>query len=114
MSNNTVSSNEVKLEFIKSVYSGKAGACMCGCKGTYWYARAHRTLAEQDRGYSIRDTEVSDAMVKRIFNIINRAPSFHVERGLDGELIAHAIIKGRIYAAYFVTRAVRCEEQVHA
>ena len=62
---------DVKLEEICSAYSGEPYKCMCGCSGTHYYASSHRNFASEERGYSVRDDEINDAQVKRIFNLVN-------------------------------------------
>lgn len=60
------------LSQVMSVYSGKAGACYCGCSGNHRYAAAHREAATKDRGYSISDDEVNDTQVKKVFNLVKK------------------------------------------
>lgn len=54
---------------VRAVYSGRRG-CMCGCKGTYYYAPQHRAEAQAERGYAIGDDEISAAQVTRILRTI--------------------------------------------
>ena len=85
-----------KLANVASVYSGKRDACMCGCKGKYSYASAHRDWAAKNRGYEISDDEVSDRSVKTIFNKILEAGPIQEH--------AHQIyanVGGRSYVANF-------------
>lgn len=56
-------------EQILSVYSGKAGHCACGCSGTYWYAESKQDAGTKYRGYAVRDEELSDRQVSRIYNL---------------------------------------------
>lgn len=63
---------------IISVYSGINGKCCCGCAGKHRYASAYRKLASKDRGYEVRDEEVSDRSVKIISNkVLNHKDSEH-------------------------------------
>jgi hypothetical protein len=59
----------VELVNVTSVYRGVAGACACGCKGNYRYAKAHQKWAGENRGYEVTDDEVNDTQVKKIFNL---------------------------------------------
>jgi hypothetical protein len=61
-----------------SVYSGINGKCCCGCAGKYRYASAYRVLAGVQRGYAVRDEEVSDRSIKIISNkVLNNKNSEH-------------------------------------
>ena len=82
---------------VYKVYSGKAGACMCGCSGKYKVASAYRAYADKHRGYAHDDEDVSDRSVKIIFNKLMKAPGARIEEG-----IFHAEVNGRMLAAYFV------------
>lgn len=91
--------NETKftLENIRSVYSGKPGCC-CGCLGKHYYASKHVAEASKDRGYEVTPDEVSDKMIKKVFNLISAVPS--EQRDWDGSYVA--IDTGsRTYIAYF-------------
>jgi hypothetical protein len=57
-----------KLENIVKVYKGKPNSCMCGCAGTYYYAKAHQEFGSRERGYKVDDEEVNDGVVKRVLN----------------------------------------------
>jgi DEAD/DEAH box helicase domain-containing protein len=70
---NTRKVEDLKVEDVISVYSGKDGACCCGCSGTHSYNSAYKDLASKRRGYEVKDNEVKDREVKRILNIIKRA-----------------------------------------
>lgn len=48
-----------------SAYEGRKG-CMCGCRGDYFVTPENRALAEEDRGYTYEDTDVSLPQVTRI------------------------------------------------
>jgi hypothetical protein len=56
------------MKTIKAVYSGRSGACCCGCAGKYSYAKATQVEAGIDRGYPVLDEQVSDRSVKIISN----------------------------------------------
>ena len=63
---------------ITSVYSGIDGKCCCGCSGKHRYASAYRKLASKNRGYEVRDKDVSDRSVKIISNkVLNNKNSEH-------------------------------------
>lgn len=59
----------MELGKVMKVYSGRAGACMCGCNGHYRVASAHAKAA----GYDADD--VNDRSVKIIFNKITKDPA---------------------------------------
>lgn len=61
---------ELQIADIMSVYSGKAGACCCGCSGKHRYASAHREVASKNRGYLITDDEVNDQQVRKVLRIV--------------------------------------------
>jgi hypothetical protein len=86
------------LKDVVSVYSGKAGKCMCGCSGKHTYASAHREWASKNRGYAIDDDEVSDRTVKIIFNkLLKIGPP----NALDDGRIIFAENGERTYTVYF-------------
>jgi len=58
-----------KVEDVVKVYSGKDGACCCGCAGKYYYSSAHRNVGSKSRGYEVTDDEVSDKMVHKVFGM---------------------------------------------
>ena len=51
---------------VRSVYSGKAWSCCCGCSGTHSYASLLREEAGKDRGYPVTDDDVNDREVRRV------------------------------------------------
>jgi len=85
-----------------SVYSGKAGKCCCGCAGKHYYASASRDEAGSDRGYPVRDEEVSDRMVSRVLKILEETPGVEHEDEFDS-----VVIGNRLYVAYYAAKAVR-------
>lgn len=85
------------LENIVSVYSGKAGKCCCGCAGKHTYASKHVEHASDRRGYEVRDEEVSDRQVTRVFNKI-KALGANNEGGY-----VWAENDGRLYVAYLTS-----------
>ena len=88
----------IDKDSIAHVYSGKAGACACGCKGKHTYASAYVAQSEFNRGYAIQPDEVSDKTVTRIVNKIEAAA---IQEREDEPSYACAVIGGRIYIAYF-------------
>jgi len=74
---------EIKLENVMSVYSGKVGRCACGCSGNHRYASKYRKEASIDRGYEVRDDEVNDIQVRKIFDMIANAHPEEVEGDTD-------------------------------
>lgn len=57
---------------IRSVYSGRAGKCCCGCSGNHRYASKYREESGKTRGYPLLDEDVSDRSVSIIVNRLNR------------------------------------------
>ena len=79
-----------------SVYSGRAGACCCGCAGKHYYASATRVQASHDRGYGVDDDEVNDKQVVRVLNIIKKNASA-LEVGRNNISV---VVGKRLYVAY--------------
>lgn len=48
---------------VMKVYSGRDGACACGCAGTYRISAQHRSAADTYRGYPHDDKDVNDRQV---------------------------------------------------
>lgn len=83
---------------VLSVYSGKNGACCCGCSGKHYYNSALKEEAGKDRGYEVDDDEVNDKMIKKVINILKgKAPSGQIEA--DCNFIS-TVIGERLYIAY--------------
>jgi hypothetical protein len=88
----------LKLEQIVCVYSGKVGACCCGCKGTYRYASAHRELGGQWRGYALTNNDIKDSTVTLIFNKFKNSELKDFAMNTFGkETIFSAVIENRFY-----------------
>ena len=65
---------EVKLSDVKSVYSGRAGACCCGCSGNYRYpSTVTKEEFMREHGRPLNCSEQNDVQVKRIVGLINKA-----------------------------------------
>ena len=79
------------------VYSGKSG-CMCGCRGKYYVARQHKLFADKKRGYDYEEKEISDMMVKRIYNLLVNNPDVCFDP--DNKALYYDDNK-RNYVAYF-------------
>ena len=61
------------LENVRSVYTGAAHACCCGCKGKHSYPEAARGKGKELRGYEISEDEISPRAVKMALTRINGA-----------------------------------------
>lgn len=85
---------------IMSVYSGEAGACLCGCSGNHRYASKHVRVASKNRGYDIEKHEVNDRQVKKVIAILEAHPA---ELEITDSLIS-ADVDGKTYVAYLLPR----------
>jgi len=54
------------------VYSGRKGACACGCKGKYSYHQMRRAESSKWRGYRVTDDELNERQVNRVLGHIKR------------------------------------------
>lgn len=61
---------ELKPEDVRSVYSGRNGACCCGCAGKHRYNSAWKKEATEDRGYAISKGEINDSQIRKTLSII--------------------------------------------
>jgi hypothetical protein len=86
------------LDKVRSVYSGKAGMCCCGCAGEHRYPMAYAIEAEESRGYRISPEEIDDGRVKRIVNKLNKLIVAGVAED-EGDYVC-ATVGSRIYVAY--------------
>lgn len=87
--------NDLQIDDVLSVYSGKNGACCCGCSGTHSYNSKYKDLGTKSRGYEVRDEELNDRQVKRVLNIIKKADK------VDGDYNYIAtVVKNRLYIVY--------------
>lgn len=78
---------------IVKVYSGKDGACMCGCAGKWSYSAYG--AKEHSPGYNVDDS-VSERSVKMIAKKVLSNPNKEV----DGDIV-FAVEGNRIRAVYF-------------
>ena len=78
---------------VYKVYSGKLGACMCGCAGKYSYTA--RGAVEHSPGYDVSD-KVNERGVKIIASKVLRNPNKRVEDDM-----AFVEQNGRILVAFF-------------
>lgn len=63
---------KIKADKVSSVYTGKSGACCCGCAGKRWYPTSMAPHGKALRGYEIDAESVSDIAVKRAINKVNK------------------------------------------
>ncbi len=86
---------------VVSVYSGKAGKCMCGCAGNHRYNPDHAELGAKRRGYPVLAEDINMTQVTRVLRLIQAEPSALVEPGLNGgETILSARVGNRDLVAY--------------
>lgn len=90
---------ELTPAMVLRVYSGKAGKCMCGCAGRYYYTPERRAEGGTDRGYAVDDDEVSPAMVTRVLRLVQaNEDGLEVTESLEG---IYAVDVGkRTYVVY--------------
>jgi hypothetical protein len=91
---------QINLSKVQSVYSGKAGACCCGCAGKHTYAKATQAAAGKYRGYAVGDEECNDRVVKLIVNKMNKNPDVKKEFGMAGHIFYSVEVGQRLYVAY--------------
>ena len=104
---------KIKIEDVRSVYSGKVNTCACGCSGNHRYAAKFAKEAGIDRGYAVDSEEISDRSVAIIVGKINKA----IEAGEETiEALKYFAYETntRLYVAYLSAAAVaaRTEELV--
>jgi hypothetical protein len=61
---------DLTVEDVLSVYSGKAGHCCCGCVGKHRYNSAFLDEAGKNRGYAVASDEVDDKKVLKVLRLI--------------------------------------------
>lgn len=81
---------------ILSVYSGKAGACCCGCKGKHYYASYKIEEGRSYRGYEVMPDEINDKMVIKVLRMIQANED---KAKIDEEYICVGV-GARTYIAY--------------
>jgi len=86
---------KINVNRIASVYSGREGACCCGCAGKHYYARRWARWSSERRGYRVTGQEISDRMVKKVCNIVNSGRT-----QTTGDHIVSVVVGKRIYVAY--------------
>ena len=84
----------VDISNITKVYSGRAGACMCGCAGKYSYTA--RGAVENSPGYDVSDS-VNERSVKIIAGKVLR------NNNTDLSDPGYAVLKqnGRVSVVFF-------------
>lgn len=94
-----MSREKIKLENVKSVYSGINGRCCCGCSGKHTYPSTDIKAAGKARGYEIQQEEISDRTVKMMINKINKQIELNnIE--YDEEDFISCVVGNRVYIAY--------------
>ncbi len=92
----TLNIQDVTTSMVRSVYSGKKGCC-CGCKGRHWYHPATRDEASKDRGYVVRDKELSVAQVTKVLRTVQA----HEDLLMNDEVGIYSVEVGsRLYVVY--------------
>lgn len=86
---------QIDLKRVAHVYSGRNGACMCGCAGKHTYASQHQEWAGKNRGYEVTKDEINNRTVKLIVGKLMTAPG--VKK--DDDMFV-ATVDNRIYVAY--------------
>ena len=81
--------DNMTLKTVEKVYSGKEGACCCGCSGKYWYSPIQPNLE--------LDYPTSAKMVNKVIKLIKENRD-HAEFGMNYISIT---IGNRWYIAYF-------------
>jgi hypothetical protein len=86
---------DLQFEDVLSVYSGRDGACCCGCSGTHSYNSLYKDLGSKTRGYPVTDRELNDRQVRRVLNIIKKA-----EKVEDDRVCISTVVGKRLYIVY--------------
>jgi hypothetical protein len=99
----------LRLEDVMSVYSGRDGACACGCSGKHRYASKYRDIATANRGYEVTDEEVNDRQVERILKLVQDAGE---EAEFDGDMATLVVDqpgrkRGTVYVVYLLPKEYR-------
>jgi hypothetical protein len=63
----------ITIDQVQSVYSGKLGACCCGCAGKHTYRQDLADYGKELRGYDFSEDDLNDRVLKRHLNTINKA-----------------------------------------
>jgi hypothetical protein len=63
---------DLTVDQVRSVYSGRADHCACGCAGTHRYNSKHIDEATKDRGYQVRLEDINDKQIARVLNVIKK------------------------------------------
>jgi hypothetical protein len=89
---------------LRSVYSGKAGECCCGCSGAHTYNSKHVAEAGQDRGYEVTPDEVNDTVVERVLRKLQREYPTAKERTLRTSFVS-VDVGSRVHILYLTHAA---------
>lgn len=92
---------DVPLEKVMSVYSGKPDRCCCGCSGIHRFASDHRKAASQHRGYTVKLDEINDHHVKKVLNILKENAS--QVKVVQTDKIYSLEYNGRLYIVYLLS-----------
>jgi hypothetical protein len=68
---------------VMMVYSGKAGGCWCGCRGSYRYRPETQAAGTARRGYAVDADEVNAKQVRKVLALLKANPT-QVESFGDG------------------------------
>jgi hypothetical protein len=88
---------------VMKVYSGRDGACTCGCAGTYRVSSLHRAAADADRGYAHDDADVNDRQVAKVLRVFQTAASADIDTVADGHFAL--VLDNRLYMLMLAPKA---------
>jgi len=71
---------DFNINQVMAVYSGKDGACCCGCSGNYYYNPSFIEEGIQHRGYTITEDEINLSMVSKILNMMKKTNAQETDR----------------------------------
>lgn len=97
----------IRYEDVAAAYIGRAGLCMCGCSGTYYYTTANKAYASKDRGFTIQEEKINEDKVKEVFLRVAKAVSkdIHDVENIDNYIFTVEVGKMQ-YTLYLIKGAL--------
>ena len=87
----------VDIDRVKHVYSGRDGACCCGCAGKHTWNEEFARAAEMVTGH--RPEYISDRVVKSVIKKIQNSADPNAD--FDYGTCVGTVVGARVYIAYY-------------
>lgn len=89
--------HNITTDQVRSVYSGRANHCACGCAGLHRYNSKYVAEASVHRGYPVSPKEVNDKQITRVLNAVKKHAA---DIDVNEEEFVSVTVRNRMYIVY--------------